>query len=77
MSRRQVRQKMSLVALSFPKAIQKMMRDSRRTALYEPDRELYEVGSNAVVGVDLDYGELVLVGNMVLLLAPETAVRVE
>nr|MCW1955218.1 heavy metal-binding domain-containing protein [Roseobacter sp.] len=39
-------------------AVQKTMRDSRRTALYELKREAYEVGANAVVGVDLDYVEL-------------------
>ena len=39
-------------------AVQKTMRDSRRTALYELKKEAYEVGANAVVGVDLDYVEL-------------------
>ena len=36
-------------------AVQKTMRDSRKTALYELKKEAYEVGANAVVGVDLDY----------------------
>ena len=58
-------------------AVQKTMRDTRRTALYELKREAYEVGANAVVGVDLDYTELSLAGNMVLLVASGTAVRID
>ena len=58
-------------------AVQKTLRDSRRVALYELKREAYEVGANAVVGVDLDYVELVAAGNMVLLVASGTAVRIE
>lgn len=58
-------------------AVQKTMRDARRTALYELKGEAYEVGANAVVGVDLDYVELNAVGNMVMLVASGTAVRVE
>lgn len=57
-------------------AVQKTMRDSRRTALYELKREAHAVGANAVVGVDLDYVELSGVGNMVLLVASGTAVRI-
>lgn len=59
------------------KAVQQTMRDARRTALYELKREAYEVGANAVVGVDLDYVELSGAGNMVMLVASGTAVRVE
>jgi len=33
-------------------AVQKTMRDSRRTALYELKKEAYEVGANAVVHGD-------------------------
>lgn len=58
-------------------AVQKTMRDSRRTALYELKREAHAVGANAVVGVDLDYVELSGVGNMVLLVASGTAVTIE
>ena len=58
-------------------AVQKTLRDTRRTALYELKREAYEVGGNAVVGVDLDYTELSAAGNMVLLVASGTAVRIE
>lgn len=59
------------------KAVQKTLRDSRRTALYELKKEAYEVGANAVVGVDLDYVELSGGGGMVILVASGTAVVVE
>ena len=59
------------------KAVQKTMRDSRRTALYELKKEAHAVGANAVVGVDLDYMELSSGGTMVLLVASGTAVVVE
>ena len=59
-------------------AVQKTMRDSRRTALYELKKEAYEVGANAVVGVDLDYLELAGTGSsMVMLVASGTAVVIE
>lgn len=58
-------------------AVQKTLRDSRRTALYELKKEAFEVGANAVVGVDLDYVELSASGSMVLLVASGTAVHVE
>jgi uncharacterized protein YbjQ (UPF0145 family) len=53
------------------------LRDSRRTALYELNKEAYEVGANAVVGVDLDYMEMSSGGSMVLLVASGTAVIIE
>lgn len=55
-------------------AVQKTMRDARRTALYELKREAHAVGGNAVVGVDLDYVELSAAGSMVMLVASGTAV---
>ena len=59
-------------------AVQKTMRDSRRTALYELKKEAYEVGANAVVGVDLDYVELAGTGSsMVMLVASGTAVVIK
>ena len=58
-------------------AVQKTMRDSRKTALYELKKEAYEVGANAVVGVDLDYVELSSSGSMVMLVASGTAVVIE
>lgn len=57
-------------------AVQKTLRDTRRTALYELKKEAYDVGANAVVGVDLDYTELSASGNMVLLVASGTAVKI-
>ena len=58
-------------------AVQQTMRDSRKTALYELKKEAYEVGANAVVGVDLDYVELSKAGSMVMLVASGTAVMIE
>ena len=58
-------------------AVQKTLRDSRRTALYELKKEAHAVGANAVVGVDLDYVELSAAGSMVLLVASGTAVTIE
>jgi uncharacterized protein YbjQ (UPF0145 family) len=59
------------------KAVQNTLRDSRRTALYELKKEAYEVGANAVVGVDLDYMEMSSGRSMVLLVASGTAVIIE
>lgn len=59
------------------KAVQETMRDARRTALYELKKEAFEVGANAVVGVDLDYVELSAAGSMVMLVASGTAVVIE
>lgn len=58
-------------------AVQKTLRDSRRTALYELKKEAHALGANAVVGVDLDYVELSVSGSMVLLVASGTAVLLE
>ena len=58
-------------------AVQKTMRDSRKTVLYELKKEAYAVGANAVVGVDLDYVELSSAGSMVMLVASGTAVVIE
>jgi uncharacterized protein YbjQ (UPF0145 family) len=57
------------------KAVQKTMREARRTALLELKREAHAVGANAVVGVDLDYVELSSPGSMVMLVASGTAVK--
>ena len=58
-------------------AVQGTMRDARRTALYELKKEAYNVGANAVVGVDLDYVELSASGSMVMLVASGTAVVID
>ena len=57
-------------------AVQKTMRDSRKTALYELKKEAYEVGANAVVGVDWITLSC-LSGSMVMLVASGTAVVIE
>ena len=58
-------------------AVQKTMRDARKTALHELKREAHSVGANAVVGVDLDYVELSSGSNMVMLVASGSAVIIE
>jgi uncharacterized protein YbjQ (UPF0145 family) len=58
-------------------AVQKTMRDARRTVLYELKKEAHTVGANAVVGVDLEYVELSAAGSMVMLVASGTAVIIE
>ena len=60
-------------------AVQKTMRDARRTALYELKKEAHSVGANAVIAVDLDYVELSggAGANMVMLVASGTAVVIE
>lgn len=51
------------------KAVQETMRDAIRVALYELKKKHKKVGSNAVLGVDLDYVELSSAGSMVMLMA--------
>lgn len=58
-------------------AVQKTMRDARRTVLFELKREAHLIGANAVVSVDLDYVELSTSGSMVMLVASGTAVVIE
>jgi uncharacterized protein YbjQ (UPF0145 family) len=58
-------------------AVQKTMRDARKTALFELKREAYLVGANAVVGVDLDYTEISANSNMIMLVASGTAVIID
>jgi uncharacterized protein YbjQ (UPF0145 family) len=49
----------------------------KNKTLYDLKKEAYEVGANAVVGVDLDYVEMSSVNSMVLLVASGTAVIIE
>lgn len=58
-------------------AVQKTLRDSRRTVLFELKKEAHSVGANAVVGVDLDYIELSGNSTMILLVASGTAVWID
>ena len=59
------------------RAVQKTMRDARKTVLYELKKEAHLVGANAVVGVDLDYVELSSAASMIMLVASGTAVVIE
>ena len=58
-------------------ATQKVLRDARRTVLFELKQEAYQLGANAVVGVDLDYSEFSGGGkSMLFVVATGTAVRI-
>ncbi len=56
-------------------AIQKTLRDSRDVVLQELRVEAYELGADAVIAVSFEYVELSAAGNMVLLVATGTAVK--
>lgn len=60
-------------------SIQDVLRDARKTCLYELKREAARLGANAVIGVDLDYSELSGGGKsgLLLLVASGTAVVLE
>jgi uncharacterized protein YbjQ (UPF0145 family) len=59
-------------------ATQKVLRDSRRTVLYELKKEALQVGGNAVIGVDLKYSEFSGQGkSMLFVVATGTAVVIE
>lgn len=56
-------------------ATQKILKDARRTCLYELRREALELGADAVIGIDLDYSEFSGGGkSMLFLVASGTAV---
>ena len=59
-------------------AIQKVLRDARRTVLLELKKEALMVGADAVIAVDLDYHELSGgdKNGMIMLVASGTAVKV-
>ena len=57
-------------------ASQKILRDARNTCLYELKKEAYEMGGDAVIGVDLDYSEISGKGKgMLFLVASGTVVK--
>jgi uncharacterized protein YbjQ (UPF0145 family) len=57
-------------------ASQKVLRDLRKTCLEELRNEAYEIGADAVIGVDLDYSEFSGEGkSMLFLVASGTAVK--
>ena len=58
------------------KAVQKTLRDSRRTALYELKKEAHELGGDGIIGIDLDYSEISGKGKgMLFLVASGTVVK--
>jgi uncharacterized protein YbjQ (UPF0145 family) len=58
------------------KASQRVLKDARKEVLKELREEAFIVGANAVVGVDLDYGEFSGGGkSMLLVVATGTAVK--
>ncbi len=59
------------------KASQKVLRDARKTCLWELKKEAAEIGADAVIAVDLDYSEFSGAGSMLFLVASGTAVKVE
>lgn len=58
------------------KTVEKLMRESRKTALNELRKEAVVHGANAVIAVDLDYVEIGSSDGMIMLVANGTAVRV-
>lgn len=59
-------------------ATQKVLRDARRTVLYELRKEALQIGGNAVVGVNLNYSEFSGGGkSMLFVVATGTAVIAE
>ena len=59
-------------------ASQKILRDSRQTCLRELKIEAFELGADAVIGVDLDYQEFSGKGKgMLFLVASGTAVKLK
>jgi uncharacterized protein YbjQ (UPF0145 family) len=57
-------------------ATQKVLRDARKTCLYELKAEAYELGADGVIGIDLDYQEFSGQGKgMLFLVASGTAVK--
>lgn len=51
--------------------------EAREAALKEMEKRAYSLGANAIVGVDIDYEVLGQGGNMLMVTASGTAVKVE
>ena len=57
------------------KSTQGVLKDARKTVLYELKKEAHLLGANAVIGVDLDYSEFSGGGkSMLFVVASGTAV---
>ena len=58
-------------------ALQKTLKEARELVLEELKREAIAMGGNAVVAIDLDYGEISSAGTMLMLVASGTVVRIK
>lgn len=59
-------------------ASQKVLKDARKTCIYELKREAYEMGADGIIGIDLDYQEISGKGKgMLFLVASGTAVKLK
>jgi uncharacterized protein YbjQ (UPF0145 family) len=59
-------------------ASQNVLRDARKTCLWELRKEAVSLGANAVIAIDLDYSEISGAGkSMLFLVASGTAVKVQ
>jgi uncharacterized protein YbjQ (UPF0145 family) len=60
-------------------AVQKILKDARKTVLYELKKEALILGADAIISIDLDYQELTGGGKngMIMLVASGTAVSLE
>ena len=58
------------------KGYTELLEESRQEAMSRMINKARALGANAVVGVDLDYTEISSGGNMILLVASGTAVRI-
>ncbi|WP_220222559.1 YbjQ family protein [Polaribacter sp. WD7] len=57
--------------------LQKTLKESKETVLAELKKEAYEIGANAVIGIDLDYSEFTGGGkSMLFMVASGTAVLI-
>ena len=56
---------------------EEVLREAKDTALKELEEQAYQLGANAVIGVDLDYETVGSGGSMLMVTAAGTAVRYE
>ena len=56
---------------------EEVLREAKETALKELEEQAYQLGANAVIGVDLDYETVGSGGSMLMVTAAGTAVRYE
>ena len=56
---------------------EEVLREAKDTALKELEEQAFQLGANAVIGVDLDYETVGSGGSMLMVTAAGTAVRYE